>query len=191
VRVINKVLRDTFGAGGEAITAAPEGGREGEEDVDAHLAAKIELRQIMQRLASSERQQAIKVPPAFSSSSDTFPCTDVCRVRVRVRVRWCVCVCVCVSCGACQDLYHFKCRHPDIDIQPYLATATTQFQTYVRRALMAVEEKENMPVRPDPANASAPAASSGNHTMPFRVRVRWCVCVCGACVRVCGRELID
>jgi hypothetical protein len=84
-----------------------------------------------------------------------------------------------------QDLYHFKCRHPDIDIQPYLATATTQFQTYVRRALMAVEEKENMPVRPDPANASAPAvASSGNHTTFLRVRVRLCVCVC-------GHELID
>jgi hypothetical protein len=57
VRVINKVLRDTFGTAGGAITADDVQAQE--EDVQ--LAAKIELKQIMHRFSTDERQQAAKV----------------------------------------------------------------------------------------------------------------------------------
>lgn len=125
VRLINKVLKETFGTAGEAITAedVQPTAEQLQPEEDERLAAKIELRQIMQRLSTTERQLAIK------------------------------------------DLYHFKAEHPDIDIQPYLSTSSTQFQSYVRRALMAVEEKENVPVRPDQAN-TAPAVAVASSSVP-------------------------
>jgi hypothetical protein len=130
----------------------------------------------MQRLSSNERQQGIKVRTIHLPSPRSEPrsATSL-SLSLSLIVVWLTFILL------VQDLYYFKSRHPDIDIQPYLATATTQFQTYVRRALMAVEEKENLPVRPNPANASATpaaaaspvAAANGTLRSPLRHCFLW------------------
>lgn len=61
IRVINKVLKELFGASSEAITADEVPQEEQLQEEDEQLAAKNELKQIMQRLSTTERQSAIKV----------------------------------------------------------------------------------------------------------------------------------
>jgi hypothetical protein len=46
---------------------------------------------------------------------------------------------------ALRELYIFKTKNPNVDIQPLLNSTTPQFQAYVRRGLMNMEEKENEP----------------------------------------------
>jgi len=57
VRVINNILKETYGSG-ETIAVQDVGSVEEE---DPRFAAKIELRRIMQGLSSTDRQQAIRV----------------------------------------------------------------------------------------------------------------------------------
>ena len=42
-----------------------------------------------------------------------------------------------------QDLYDFKKKHPEADLEPYLKKASSFFQNYIERGLKAIENEMN------------------------------------------------
>ena len=50
----------------------------------------------------------------------------------------CVCVCVCASQGL-NDLFDFKQRYPEADLDPFLKKSSQFFQDYIERGLKNIE----------------------------------------------------
>ena len=42
-----------------------------------------------------------------------------------------------------QDLYEFKKKYPEADLEPYLKKASSFFQNYIERGLKAIESEMN------------------------------------------------